>query len=553
MQGKRLFLELLKQEGVTHLFGNPGTTELPLMDALAVEDDIRYIVTLQEAVALAMADGYARSSGKLGVVNLHVAPGLGNAMGMLFDASKAGTPLLVTCGQQAQGFGLMEPNLYAELPPLAAPLVKWAFEVRNARDFPRVIHRAAKVALAPPTGPVFVSLPTDVMNQDADVELGRPSRVAPHYRGDPAAIKEAAVALAASARPVFIAGDCVAQSKAHAELVALAELLGAPVYLEGESDSNEFPTSHPLCAGHLARSAKVIHGVLSQHDLLLSIGADLFTLSMPPEMDFVPDDLPIVHLDTDPWQLGKNFHTAAAIMGDPKTTLPELTDAVRAAMNAEHKARAEKRSAETRGKIAARRAQLVAKATSLADKVPVPPIAAMHAVGDILPPDAIIIDEAISSGEGLREFFKGDRTDSYHGVKGGGIGWGIPGAVGVKLAHPDRPVVALIGDGSAMYTLQGLWTAAHDKVAVIFVILVNRNYNILQQRLRTSRGYAAQTNRYVGMELTNPNIDYVGLGRSMGLESHGVSTLKDFRERLQTALSSKTPVLIALDVERAEV
>ncbi|MGA2129184.1 MAG: thiamine pyrophosphate-binding protein, partial [Xanthobacteraceae bacterium] len=241
MSGKRAFLELLKQEGVDIIFGNPGTTELPLMDALAVESDIRYVLALQEAAVMAMADGYAQASGKLAVVNLHVAPGLGNAMGMLYDAQKSGAPILVTAGQHDQSFNVTEPILWADLPTIARPLVKWSSEVRRLADLPRLVHRAAKTAMAPPTGPVFLSLPGDILDAEGDVELSAPTRVAPRVRGDRDAVEAAAALLAAAERPLIIAGDAVAQGRAHPELIELAELIGAPVYAEFVANTASFP------------------------------------------------------------------------------------------------------------------------------------------------------------------------------------------------------------------------------------------------------------------------------------------------------------------------
>ena len=219
MSGKRAFLELLRQEGVEVIFGNPGTTELPLMDALAVESTPRYVLALQEGAVMAMAGGYAQASGKLTAVNIHVAPGLGNAMGMLYDAHKAGAPILVTAGQHDQSFAVTEPILWAELPEIARPFVKWAVEVRRLADLPRLLHRAAKTALAPPTGPVFLSIPGDILNAEAEIDLGRPTRIATRLRGDAAAIAAAASLLAAAERPVILAGDAVARSGALAELV----------------------------------------------------------------------------------------------------------------------------------------------------------------------------------------------------------------------------------------------------------------------------------------------------------------------------------------------
>jgi benzoylformate decarboxylase len=223
MSGKRAFLDLLKQEGVEIVFGNPGTTELPLMDAFAVENDIRYVLGLQEAALMAMADGYAQASGKLTVLNLHVAPGLGNAMGMLYDAQMAGSPILVTAGQQDTEYLVEEPVLSADLTTLAKPFVKFSAQVERINDLPKLVHRAAKTALAPPTGPVFLALPGDILKNDGDIDLLEPTRVAPRIRGDIDAVNAAADLLAKAERPVIMAGDAVAQSRAHKELAALAE------------------------------------------------------------------------------------------------------------------------------------------------------------------------------------------------------------------------------------------------------------------------------------------------------------------------------------------
>src|SRR5262245_5171203 len=249
MSGKRAFLELLRQEGVEVIFGNPGTTELPLMDALAVETTPRYVLALQEGAVMAMAGGYAQASGRLAAVNVHVAPGLGNALGMLYDAQKAGAPMLVTAGQHDQSFNVTEPILWADLPPIARPFVKWSTEVRRLADLPRVIHRAVKTALAPPTGPVFLSLPADVLQAEGELDLGQPTRVAPRVRGDRAAIEAAADLLVGAERPLVMAGDAVAHGDGHRELVRLAELLGAPVYAEAVPSTASFPASHPLFRG----------------------------------------------------------------------------------------------------------------------------------------------------------------------------------------------------------------------------------------------------------------------------------------------------------------
>ncbi|MFL5042051.1 MAG: thiamine pyrophosphate-binding protein [Xanthobacteraceae bacterium] len=550
MSGKRAFLDILKQEGVEILFGNPGTTELPLMDALAVDNELHYVLGLQEAAVMAMADGYAQASGKLAVVNLHVAPGLGNAMGMLYDAQKAASPILLTAGQHDQQFNATEPILWADLPPIARPFVKWSSEVRRLQDLPRLVHRAAKTALAPPSGPVFLSLPGDVLQAEADIDLLGPTRVAPRLRGDPAAVEEAAALLAAAKNPLIMAGDAVAQSRAHAELVALAELLGAPVYAEIVPSSASFPASHPLFRGAMGRVTPAIRQVFDQYDLVFSVGADLFTLSLPSPVEPIPPGVPLIHLDIDSWELGKNYPTAVAILGDPKATLPDLTAALRQRMSAGQRAAARERLDAASEAIRREREALVAQARAAAAATPIQPLALLHAIGETLPGDAVVVDETISSGVGIRQLMRSDDPQSFFGLRGGGIGWGLPAAIGVKLALPDRPVVALIGDGSAMYTCQALWTAAHERIAVVFVIFNNRSYRILKQRLHAQRGHAAQVDTYVGMELIDPPIDFVALARSLGIAAERATTLHETTDLLRKGLADGAAMLIDVELDR---
>ena len=550
MNGKRAFLELLKQEGVEILFGNPGTTELPLMDALAVEKELRYVLGLQEATVIGMADGYAQASGKLAVVNLHVTPGLGNAMGMLYDAQKAGSPILVTAGQHDQDFNTTEPILWADLPPIARPLVKWSAEVHRLADLPRLVHRAAKTALAPPTGPVFLSLPGDILKAEGDVDLLAPTRLAALMRGDPAAVQQAAAILAQAKRPLIVAGDAVARSKAHAELIELAELVGAPVYSELVPSTASFPASHLLFRGAMTRMQGPIRKILEQYDVLFSVGGDLFTLSLPSDIEPIPDGLTLIHLDTDPWELGKNYPPQVAILGDPKTTLPDITASLRERMSSGARGAARERLDAAKAATLAEREALKARARELAKQTPVQPLSLLNAIGETLPKDAVVIDETISSGAGIRSLIRSEDPQSFYGLRGGGIGWGLPAALGVKLALPERPVVALVGDGSAMYTCQALWTAAHDRIAAVFVIFNNSSYRILKQRLVAQRGLAAQADRFVGMELTDPAIDYVGLARSLGVAAERATSVHDVTDLVTKGLKSHAPLLIDVPVDR---
>ncbi|MGH7324941.1 MAG: thiamine pyrophosphate-binding protein [Candidatus Rokuibacteriota bacterium] len=544
ISGKQAFLEILVQEGVSVMFGNPGTTELPLMDGLAREPRIRYVLALQEAVAVAMADGYAQAAGGLGAVNVHISPGLGNAMGMLYDAQKSGAPLLLTAGQHDQSFTATEPILWSELPPVAQPFVKWSSEVRRPEDLPRIVRRAVKTALAHPTGPVFLSLPVDVLNADRELDLGAPTRVAPRIVGDRQAVDRAAALLAKAERPVLVAGDAVAHGDALAELVEFAELVGAPVLTEGVASTCSFPFTHPQYAGAMPRLAPQIRALLMRHDLVFSVGGDLFTLSLPDDVDPMPPGMTIVHLDVNPWELGKNYPAAEAIHGEPKATLPELSEAFRRHTTRHGHPDAARRRDAARAAHQRTVDELTERARKEAAQIPMSPLALVHAVASAVPVEAAIIDESISSSAGLRHFLRCADAKAFFGLRGGGIGWGLPGALGVKLALPQRPVVALIGDGSAMYTNQALWTAARESLAVVYVIFNNASYRVLKQRTLALKGFSAQDDRYVGMDLDRPTIDFVGLARALGVPGESVEKAGDVPAALERGLRSGGPYLI---------
>jgi benzoylformate decarboxylase len=496
-----------------------------------------------------MADGYAQASGKLGVVNLHAAPGLGNGMGMLYCAKMAGSPLVVIAGQHEQSFNKTEPILYDDLPPIAKAFVKWTAEVTRLEDLPIMLHRACKVARTPPMGPVFLALPGDVLNAEADIELGGATHVGTAIRGDMDSIAAAAEILARAERPAIIAGSGVAHAHAHAELVRLAEMIGAPVHFEGEATTNAFPTSHPLFRGQITRLTPWIRNWLDQHDVLFAVGADVFTLSLPNKVNPVPPGLKMVHLDADPWQIGKNYAADAAVFGDIKATLPDISDAVAARMNPAQERLARERGAAMAAAISEERAKLAAQAKAAAEKMPIQPLALMKAIGDAVPKNAILIEEALSSGAGLRMFQQPDDDQGFFGGRGGGIGWSVPGSAGVKLALPDRPVVVVVGDGSAMYTCQALWTIAHEKLAVTVLVVNNRSYRILKQRLFNTQGIAAQTDQYVGMELVNPAIDYCGLAKSLGVDAVYCKTLDEVTAALERGVSDGRPLLIEVETD----
>jgi len=296
MKGSSAFLSLLADEGITHLFGNPGTTELSVMAALPQCSQIDYVLSPQEAAVVAMADGYARASGRLAACNIHVAPGLGNAIGSLYNAMWIGSPLILTAGQHDIGHGLTEPMLYAPLEPIARPLVKWAVEVTRVADLPRVIRRAAKIAMAPPTGPVFLSLPGDVLNEDQEIELGQSNRVTASTRPDDATLNGLADRLLSSRRPVLICGHEVNTRRALSQAADLAELIGAAVYQDTIPTAATFVSTHDCYLGTLSRNQQDVSQRLQEYDLLICLGTDVLRMSVASATPPLPDGMPVVQI-----------------------------------------------------------------------------------------------------------------------------------------------------------------------------------------------------------------------------------------------------------------
>jgi benzoylformate decarboxylase len=470
-------------------------------------------------------------------------------MGMLYDAMHSGAPMLLTAGQHDQAMNLTEPILWSDLPPVARPYVKWSHEITRLEDLPRAVRRAVKAAFAHPSGPVLISLPVDVLNAERELDLLESTRIAPRIRGDRAAVEAAADLLARASRPIMVSGDAVAHGDALGEIVEVAELLGAPVYTESVPSTCAFPFTHPLYQGAIPRLGPPIRALLMQHDVLFSVGGDLFTLSLPSDVEPMPEGLPVIHLDVDPWEIGKNYPAKVGILGDPKATLPDLADALKRRLSPTARKEAAARLEQHRAAMAARRQRLREQANVEAARTPITPLALVAAVIDSLPDDAIVVDESISSGAGLRELLGAREPRAFYSLRGGGIGWGLPAALGVKLAQPSRPVVALVGDGSAMYTNQALWTAAHDAIPAVYVIFNNASYRILKQRTLALKGFSFEDDRYVAMDLVNPLIDYVGLAKSLGVPGERVEKTPDVTPAIKRGLASGGPYLIDVRID----
>src|SRR4051794_5391305 len=546
ISGRSAFIELLKSEGVTHLFGNPGTTELPIMHALTDYPEMRYVLGLQEAIVVAMADGYARASGELVACNVHVAPGLGNAMGSLFTAFNSGTPLIITAGQQEQGHGLTEPLLYAPLVPIATPVVKWATEVTRLDDLPRIVHRAAKVATTPPTGPVFISLPGDILNAFGAIDLGKATRVDTRVRPSDESLRALAERQIEAKQPVIIVGHEIVASDAFAEAAHFAEVLGCPVYDQTVLQGAHFPSEHPAYLGSLSRDQKTVRARLEPYDTLISLGSDFLRMSVYSEVGPLPPDVAIIQVGLRDWEMGKTYPADIAVRADVRETLRVLTPLIVELGGAAQRQRAAAGLAALAGRnwTANRKARAEA-ASAKAAAQPIDPEWLMLTITELLPKDAIVVDEALTTATSLAAFLRVRDRYGYFGNISGGIGWGIAAAIGIQLARPDRKVVALLGDGSAMYSIQALWTAAHQKLPITFLMFNNGGYRIIKQRLRSFHG----TERFIGMDFVDPPIEFAALAQALGVRSHRIETPDAFRAAYIDAVAAHQPVFIEIMVD----
>src|SRR6201982_791669 len=400
--GRSAFLALLKDEGITHLFGNPGTTELPIMHALKDHPDLTYVMAMQESLVVAIADGYSRASGRLVACNVHVAPGLGNALGSLFHAPFTGTPMILTAGQQERGHGLMEPVLYGPLVQMAEPLVKWAVEVTRLEDLPRIVRRAAKIATTPPTGPVFISLPGDILNSEAGIDLGRSTRIVTRVKPSDELMQALAARILKAQRPVIITGDEIVKSDALEEAAQFAELLGAPAYQCSTPYGAHFLSESPCFMGALSRLQKQVREVLSPYDLMIVLGADPLRMSVYSEVDPMPDTLSMVQVGLIDWDLAKNYGAEIALKADVKETLRALLPALKSAGGAALEARAKQGIAALASKNwTAKRQMIIDHASEMQDRWPIDPDWLRRQLVEAMPDNAILVDEGLTSARQL--------------------------------------------------------------------------------------------------------------------------------------------------------
>ncbi|MBI3993405.1 MAG: thiamine pyrophosphate-binding protein [Candidatus Lambdaproteobacteria bacterium] len=550
-KGKQIVMESFRAHGVEYIFGNPGTTELPIIDSLLDYPDIHYILALHEAVALSAADAYALLTGKVGVVNVHVAPGLGNALGMLYNAKEGRSPLLVTAGQQDSRMRLREPVLFDDLAALARPLTKWSVQAEHADELPAILHRAFKIAQDPPRGPVFVALPINVMDQEtAQPPLG-PSPLYQRSLPDPAGVAELARLLLGARRPVIVCGDGVGRGRAVAELVALAETLGAEVWSEVLTALHDFPNGHALYRGGIAGDQSAIRRSLGAADAVLLVGGEFFEeVWFEPGSPF-PDEAVVLQLGASPRELAHNYPVRCGLLADLAQGLRAVREAVAAGADAAYRSAAAARNAAAVNTRNTERARQRSRAEKTWDTLPMSPARLMAELKPLLPADVVMVHEAITAAPDLTRTIDFDSPDGYVAGRGGGIGQALPSAIGAQVAHPKRPVVAISGDGSSLYTIQGLWSAARHNLPIVFIILHNRTYRILKLNMNRYRQGVGQSGErgYPFLDLDEPPVDYVSVARGFGLQARRIENPAEIAPAFSEALAARRPWLLEVILE----
>jgi benzoylformate decarboxylase len=553
MTGIEALLEILAAAKITHLFGNPGTTELPLNAALAHDPRFRYHFGIQEIPVVAMADGYTMASGRPSVVNVHVSCGLGNAMGMLYNAHCEGTPLIVTAGQQDRRLRLGEPVLDGDLVSVARPWTKWSYEVQRVDDIPTALRRAIQIALTPPTGPVFLSLPLDVQMETITApDLSPPTLVDRRVRPPLDALRSAAKLLAGAKRPVILAGSRVTESDGCNELAALAEQIGAPVFAEGTTSHGRLPmrSDHPLYRSVFGYWSSDIRAQLEPYDVVLAVGLNLFRLYIHREPECpLPEHARVIHLDNSPHEIGKNFPIELGLWGDPKSGLAELSELLKHELTADARSAAASRCETYAVERQVAQAELRRTIAEQQSSRPLTSLAFMSALAAALPDNTAVVEEAITTHQNVLEKLGVIRDPAAHFAhRGWALGWGLGCALGVKLAWPDRPVLGLLGDGSALYGIQGLWSAAYHQIPVTFVIANNRQYKILKVCGDVLALPELREPSCPGINITGPNVDFVGLARSFGVEAERISEPDELTAKLRASLTGDRPRLIEVPI-----
>lgn len=549
--GREALLEQFIADGFTHMFGNPGTVEQGFLDALKDYPQLKYVLTLQESVAVMMGDGYARATRRPALVQIHSTPGLGNAIGALYQAMRGHSPLVVIGGDAGIRYQAMDSQMAGDLVGMAKPVTKWSTMVQDPSSLLRTIRRAIKIAATPPMGPVYICLPEDILDVPVVEEVVPTSIPSTRVLPDPSLVAEAAAALVKAERPVFFIGDGIAYSDAQHELTHLAELVGAEVW-EADAGEVNMDYSHPLyhgMTGHMFGTNS--HPITSKGDVNFICGTYMLPEVFPVLGDIYDPASKVIHVDLNLYEIAKNHRVDLGLLGDPKLTLKAIADRVESLLSGDQKTKVQARTdAQARQKAENLKAQAKKEAATEAG-APLRMSQFVEELAKVLPQDTILFDEALTSSPPIARLLAPKQTGKYFLTRGGSLGVGFPGAIAAKFANPGSTVIGFSGDGGSMYTIQALWTAARHNLDVIFVVCNNRSYRLLQLNIGVfwkERNISAH-DFPVSFDLSYPALHFADLAKGMGVEGVRIEQASEIAPAIQKALSHKGPFLIDLVLE----
>tara|TARA_B100001142_G_C14326533_1_gene652516 strand:- start:739 stop:2394 length:1656 start_codon:yes stop_codon:yes gene_type:complete len=546
-EGKYILLEALKKQDIKYIFGNPGTTETAIMDALESYPEFEYILTVQESVAMGMADAYARATKKPAFVNLHIETGLANGLSLLHNAHSGGTPLVLSAGNKDSRE--IAPGK-TDLIDMVSPFTKWAVEVNHPDAIAQTVQKAFRIAMSPPTGPTFVAFTTNALDDKTNVYPTETYNEEIIIKPDEKSIDEAAELLVNSNNIGMLIGDRIVQISNPYIPTKLAELLGAKVYSSNYSEMI-FPNKHPNYINNLKLGFNS-SDEFEEFDTVLAIGGlpRVSYMFSNPKMRIFNPKSKLIHIDNDPSQVGTTEKTDIGIISDPSDALKKLTIKVEELLKGnklefftEKNLLLKKEKEKSENNI---KTELLANFNNS----PMTPDRMISEIANSIPQNTIVVNDAVTTGNSIFKFMNFEKENSVFGGRGGSLGWGMGGALGIKLAFPDENVIAIVGDGTGMMSVQALWTASINNIPITYIMCNNSTYRILKLNMDIYKEQIGENknSKYMGMNF-DQKFDFKTIANSFNINSYSISKPEEIGNVLKKCIKSQKPNLIDIHID----